>query len=156
MGEIIGRVKVRKLVGWDKYSLVNKAKAAHTSKAKSGIHSLLPISKQVFNHVQESRAPSDITVTWQYKYHNSKCPPFPSSSHSFLCWAWYLMVCDILLVSWGQLCSPILSQLTVHHQPTHWQGSLRGREALRLCKHCSAITKTSQCYKRCVHHKSKT
>ena len=34
MGERIGRVRVRKLMGWDKNSLIGKAKAAHTSKAK--------------------------------------------------------------------------------------------------------------------------
>jgi len=35
----------------------------HTSKAKQGIRSLLPIGRQVFSHSQESRAPSGITVT---------------------------------------------------------------------------------------------
>ena len=34
MGERIGRVKVRKLVGWDKNSLIGKAKAAHMNKGK--------------------------------------------------------------------------------------------------------------------------
>ena len=45
IGERLGRVKVRKLVGWDKDSLIGKAKAARTSKVKQGIHSPLPISR---------------------------------------------------------------------------------------------------------------
>ena len=40
MREWIRRAKVRKLVGWHKDSLISKAKAVHTSKAKQGIHSL--------------------------------------------------------------------------------------------------------------------
>ena len=43
MGERIRRVKMRKLVGCDKDSLIGKAKAAHVSKAKQGIHSPLPM-----------------------------------------------------------------------------------------------------------------
>lgn len=32
------KVKVKKLTGWDKDSLIGKLKAAHTSKAKQAIH----------------------------------------------------------------------------------------------------------------------
>jgi len=63
MGERIRRIKVRKLVGSDKDSLISKAKDAHACKAKQGIHSLLPVSRQGFSHLQESRAPSCIAVT---------------------------------------------------------------------------------------------
>jgi len=49
------RVKVRKLVGWVKASLIGKA-----IKAKQGVHSLLPIGRQVFSRLQESPAPSRI------------------------------------------------------------------------------------------------
>ena len=35
MGERIGRVKVRKFMGWDKDNLIGKAKAAHASKARN-------------------------------------------------------------------------------------------------------------------------
>jgi len=38
-------------------SLVGKAKDACENKAKQGIHSLLPIGRRVFSHLQESRAP---------------------------------------------------------------------------------------------------
>jgi len=76
MEQRIRRVKVRKLMGCNKGSVIGKGKATHTSKAKQGIHSLLPISRQVFSHLQESRAPSHRTVTWEDKCHNSECPPF--------------------------------------------------------------------------------
>jgi len=79
MGERIGRVKVQKLEGWDNVSLIGKANAAHASKAK-WIHSLLPIGRQVFNHLQESRAQSRIMVTWEDKHHHSESPPLPPPS----------------------------------------------------------------------------
>jgi len=72
-------------VGWDKDSLIAKAKAMQASKAKQGIHSLLPISRQVFNHVQESRAPSCIMVPWEGKRHPSKHPTLPPPSSGFIC-----------------------------------------------------------------------
>ena len=84
MGERIRRVKVWKFEGWDKDSLIGKAKAAHASKAKQGIHSLLLVGRQVFSQPQESRAPSRETVTWEEKRHHSECPPLPSSSPNFL------------------------------------------------------------------------
>jgi len=40
MGEKIRRVKVRKLMCWDKDSLIGKAKAVHVSKIKQGINLL--------------------------------------------------------------------------------------------------------------------
>jgi len=78
-------VEVRNLVDGDKDNLVGKAKAAHISKANQGFDSLLPVSRQVFSQLQESRAPSHITVTWEDKCHHSKCPPLASVSPSFIC-----------------------------------------------------------------------
>ena len=135
-------------MGWDKDSLIGKAKAAHTSKEKQGIHSPLPIGRQVFSHPQESRAPSCVMVTWEDKHHRSEHPPL-SFFPSFICWAWCHMVWNIPLVSWGQLsrlcplpasCAPPASSLV------GW-----GEEQKRpwLCKHCSAVTKTSLCYQHC-------
>lgn len=56
MGKRIRKVKVRELRGWHKDSLIGRAKAACASKAKWGINSLFPVSRQVFNHFQESGA----------------------------------------------------------------------------------------------------
>jgi len=114
-------------MGWDKNSSTGKAKAAHVSKAKQGIQSPLPISRQVFSHLQESRAPSRVTVTWENKLRNSKCPnvpPAPSFSPSFICWAWHHMVWNIPSVRWASCpgCTP--SQLLMHSPPSHWQASM--------------------------------
>jgi len=87
MGERVERVKVRKLVGWDKNGLIGKAKAAHANKAEQGIDSLLPVIMWVFSHLQESRAQLWVMVTWEDK-------PCHSGHHM----AW-----NILLVSWDQL-----------------------------------------------------
>ena len=57
MTERIGRVKVRKLVGQDKDSLIGKAKAMRAIEVKQGIRVPLPISRQVFSHLQKSMAP---------------------------------------------------------------------------------------------------
>ena len=65
-----------KLKGWDKSNLIGKAIAMHASKAKQGINSCLPMGRQVFRHLQESRAPSCVTVAWEDKCHNDRCPPF--------------------------------------------------------------------------------
>jgi len=75
-------------MGGDKDSLIGKGKAMHTSKAKQDAYSLLPIDRQVFSHLQESRAPSHVAITWEGKHHHSECVCFaflPSSSPSFLC-----------------------------------------------------------------------
>jgi len=64
----------------------------HASKAKPGIHSLLAISRQVFSHGQESRAPARVTVTWEEKCHHSECPPFlilPRASYAEHDFIWY-------------------------------------------------------------------
>ena len=53
-GERVGRIKVWKIIGWDKNSLIGKVKVVHTSKAKQGIHSLLPIGRQVFSHLRKA------------------------------------------------------------------------------------------------------
>ena len=55
----------------------------HASKANQGINSLLLIGRPVFSHLQENRAPSCLTVTWEDKCHHSECPTLPSSFPSF-------------------------------------------------------------------------
>jgi len=55
--------KMRKLKVGDKGCLKGKAKSVHASKAKQGIHTLLPISRQVFSHIWESRTPSRVIIT---------------------------------------------------------------------------------------------
>jgi len=86
---------------WHKESFTGKAKAAHTGKAKQGTHSL-PICRQVFNHLQESRAFIMQNGLLEWQMPSLQMFP-PSSSPSFVGWAWCRMVWNIPLVSWGQL-----------------------------------------------------
>jgi len=61
------------------------AKSVHASKAEQGIHSLLPIGRKVFSHLQQSRALSRVTATWEDKHHHSKVPLFPLLPAAFYC-----------------------------------------------------------------------
>lgn len=60
--EKIGKIKDRKLMGSVKGTLIGKAKAAHRSKSKQGIKSLLPTCRQVFSHPPDSRVPSPVMM----------------------------------------------------------------------------------------------
>lgn len=104
---------------------------------------------------EESRAPSHITVAWEGKRPNSKCPLLPSSSptsHAEHDATWYGS-----LVRWDQLSR--LCPLPDSRVPTAclllgwWE---KQKKALMLCKHFSAITKTSLCFQHVFQHKSKT
>ena len=147
MGETIGRVKVRKLVGRDKDSLIGKAKGTRTSKAKQGIYSPLPTGRPMLSHLQESRAPPRVTVTWEDRHHHSRRPPLPSSSPSFICCEHDAVRHGVSLWSVGVGCPGCVpSQPPVHPQPARWWGGVRDRKGLDLGELCSAITKTSLCY----------
>lgn len=54
----IRKVEVRKLMGWDKDSSTGRAKAVCTNKLKQGIFSPLPMSRQMFSHLQDGRCAS--------------------------------------------------------------------------------------------------
>ena len=138
IGERTGRVKVQKLMGWEKDSWKGKAKAAYSNKAKQGIHSLLPSGRQLFSDLQESRAPSHVIVVWEDRHCNSELSPF-------LLPLWLFGASCPCCVS-SQLCSPSLLASRVV-----WEAE----KALMLCKHCSVITKKTQCYQR-FHRKAKT
>lgn len=103
----------------------------HTSKAKQGIHSRLPMGRQVFSHSQEIRALSHAMVTWEKKHQHSESPPHSSSPALYAIW-YGILLCGQL--SW--VCPPTNSCAP---QPAHWW----------LCKHHLAITKTSLCYQHC-------
>ena len=141
MRKRIRRVKVRKLVGWDKDSLTGKAKAVCTSKAKQRIHSPLPMDRQVFSHLQERRAPSHVTVTGEDKHHHSKFPPpFPQlytlsmTPHSMECPFGQLGSAVPAVSPPNSLCTPSL--LT-------GEGGWEAEKALALCKHCPIINTVS-------------
>lgn len=94
-GEGITRVEMRNLCWGDTDSLTGEVKA-HTSKAKVGIHPPVPMGRQMFSHPQESRAPSQVVVTWEDKCHDSQYPHFLPSSPSSICWACHVMAWNVL------------------------------------------------------------
>lgn len=50
-----GKSKMEKLQCWNKGSLMRKAILVHVSRARRGIYSLFPISRQMSSHFLESR-----------------------------------------------------------------------------------------------------
>jgi len=89
----------------------------HTSKVKKGVHSLLPISRQVLSRLQGGRAPLRVTVTWEDKHPNSKYPSFllpPAfiADHNSIRYGLSLWSAGVSCPS----CAP--SQLLLHPQPT--------------------------------------
>lgn len=141
--EKIRRVKMRNLVGWDKDSLLDKAKVAHVSKASQGLHPLLPICRQVFSHVQESRAPSHLSSQGR------QTPTLWMSPSLFLPPA--LFAGDNIMwhgiSSHGQLGSaaPLWSF------PTSCASSLAGQ-----CEKQKRSWILSLCSQHCSHHKTQT
>lgn len=144
-GERIKRVKARKLLGWNKTSLIGKTKAACTTEETQRITSVLPMGREMFSHFQESRIPSHLMVTWDNKHHHFKLSPFflppptLSTDHHAL-WSgislWSLSVtCPGCIFS--QQCSPnSLTSMAVQ----------KPEQALVLCKPFSAVTKTALYY----------
>ena len=66
------------LAAVDNYNLLflrGQSKSHVCKQAKQRIHSLLPIFRQVFSQLQESRAPSCVMVTWEDKLYHSERPP---------------------------------------------------------------------------------
>lgn len=97
----------------------------------------------MFSHLQYSRAPPYVMVTWNDKYYHSWHSPLPSSS-SFMCWARCHMAWHIPWVSWGSAFLPISSPNSLCSPstlPGEWGED--AEKALMLCKHCPAIVKTS-------------
>jgi len=106
----------------------------HAIKEKQGIHSLLPIGRQVFSYLQESKAPSCVMVTWEDKTQSLQmCAPLLSSRPSFICWAWCPMHMTSLWSAGIRCPSCVPFQHPVHPQPTCcWSGarSTKGLDSL--------------------------
>lgn len=124
------------------------------AKAKQGNYSLFPIGKQKFSHLLENR--SITQVSWEDKWHHSKCPPplAPFLPPSFYCWAHY-MVQNVPLVILGQLSwlhpLPTSGATPASSLAQQWEKQksswLTVRTALQQLKH--------RCYQH-SHPKSKT
>lgn len=91
-------------------------------------------SRHEWSVIPGSWAPSHIAVSWKDKCHLSKhVLPFFSSHFCILSMMSYGTFCP--LGSWGQLFQPY--SLTTFPQ---------AEKVLSLCKHCSAVTKSSLCF----------
>lgn len=104
------------------------------SKAKGGIPSLLPISRQICSFFQENRISAWVMVTWEDKCHHAEYPPslvlsphlfFQSTSPSGMGYLFdHMSHCALP----SDLCAP----------PTPcWEAVWEG-ETPWLCEHCSA------------------
>lgn len=80
------------LVGFIKDLLIRTAKAACASKGRRGIHSLLPIIRQIFSPFPGSRASAGVTDAWkerQCHYVQTTLLPSPFSELLFHDILWY-------------------------------------------------------------------
>lgn len=136
--------KGKRAIGWDKTSLIRKA--------KQRIHSWFPMGRNIFSHSQESKAPPHVVVTLGDKLH-AKCPlPFIPG----------LYAKNITLqsgISVGQLglTVPAPSSPSSLCIPSLLAGEVvqEAEKAFMLCQLCSAITKISLSYQHCFHCKPK-
>lgn len=104
---------------------------------------------QVFSHLQESRAPSPVTVSWEDKLITQNVPPFlllPPTLHTE----------HGLDYPFGQLGSRVLAVFPPDLPDSpNFLTSVAIQRALALCKPCLAIANTSLYYQLCVRHKSR-
>lgn len=94
-------------MGWDKGSLIVKAKGIDASKAEPWIQSPLPTRRWVLSHPQSSRTLSHRRDAWVEKCHHSQCPPLSASFPHF-----YMLIMMLL----------------VHPQCPRWWGGMRSRK----------------------------
>ena len=112
-----------------------------TSKAKQGIHSLLPTCRQMFSYHQESSAPLHLMVSWGDKCRNSEVARSSFFPHLF----WLSTTLYDVGYPFGQLGSavPALSRpsflctLSLLARGVAWET----QKSLMLHKHCSARLK---------------
>jgi len=81
-----------------------------------------------------------------------KWQPLPTSTPSAFIAEHDPVWCGISLWSVGVSCPKFLCNPSLLAGRAVWEAE----KALTLCKYCSAVTKTSQCYQHHFHHKSET
>ena len=146
MRKRIRRLKVRKVVGWDKDSLIAKAKLHMQAKqSKEFIHYLPPAGKRPATFL-ENMASSHVAGTWEGKCHKHECQchPFLLLCPTFYCSTQCHMVWNIPLVSWDHLSW--LCPLPVSCAAPSLVRNCEKQKALTLCNHWWATAETSVCY----------
>lgn len=154
MGEKIVNVKVRKLVGWGKNSLLCKEKSAHTSKSKHGIHSLLSQAGKYSTISRKARLikPSGFSGRQKSSLKTFSVLLYPSfiAEHDAIWYGmslWPVWVSCPFLCLLPATCAPPASSLVVQHET---------KKYLMLCEHCCATTENLMCYHHYFHQKFKT
>jgi len=106
--------EVWECMSWDKDSLLGKTKAMHVSKAKQGIHSLLPSAGRCSATSRRARPIIPKGYLWRQMPSTPTVHPFLFPCPSFYCWTQCCAVLDISLTSWGQLSwlHPLLAPCT--------------------------------------------
>lgn len=109
---------------------LGKTKAVKASNKNQGINSLFPTGRQVFSHLQESKVPSHVVLTWEEKCHNSKHHLF-LFVHTDLRANYDAIIYDISLWSVEVNCASHASFLQmVQSQPFHCDNNLSSRKGL--------------------------
>lgn len=86
-GERTRRVKLRKHLSWDKDRLKGKAKTIHTSEAKEGIKSVLPMAGR--SSGEQGPMMHNAYLRWQTPSLQASPASFlPLCLHSFTCYVW--------------------------------------------------------------------
>lgn len=86
MGWEENRRQARRQIGGGNDNSIGKAEGVCADKAIRGIHSLLPIGKQMISHFLEKRASAHAAVAWETNAITANMFPFLFLSLSFYCW----------------------------------------------------------------------
>ena len=135
--------KVRKLMGWDKDSLINNGQAKNNEE----FIAYFPLAD---SNCMELRSSSLVMLTWEDKHRNWMSSPCLSpGSYS---WAWDHMVWDILRSVWVSFpgCAPLPDPFPSPASLLVWQ--YKKQKSPWLCKHYTGTTTTTnpkQCRMSC-------
>lgn len=101
-GERTRRVKLRKHLSWDKDRLKGKAKTIHTSEAKEGIKSVLPMAGR--SSGEQGPMMHNAYLRWQTPSLQASPASFlPLCLHSFTCYVWAIWSGIFLWSLWSAI-----------------------------------------------------
>lgn len=111
------------------------------------MHSLLPMGRQMFSCILESKASVHVTSNWEEKcsnpkglFHFSSFPWTFIHEHNVVCHGISLLSAEFISLS----C--VLTHFLMQLQPNPFQQELENEMALVLWKNSSAVPKTLICY----------
>lgn len=151
--ERIRRVKARKLLGWDKDSLIRESKSCAHQQSKTRNEFSAAHGQAGVQPSPGEQGPITCNGEWEDKHHCSKCPPFFLLPPNLYSQNDVNMVWNVPLVSWGHL--PWLCHLQASHvppaSPQAWLYE-KQKKALALLpnkSYCSKRSSLCSCGGRC-------